>query len=103
MKKFQRLVNFPKANRAVRAPVFIMLVAASAVTFWFASAPKALATDCMVCHKRTQTLTLTCGSLAWRRHKDHGDPDGACGATTANSFVTPERPAPSHPTLSQSN
>jgi hypothetical protein len=41
--------------------------------------------DCTVCHKRRQTLSnLPCQSLAYRRHRDHGDTDGACPPTTGS-------------------
>ena len=33
---------------------------------------------CSVCHKHTVTLSLTCGSLEYRRHLDHGDTVGTC-------------------------
>jgi hypothetical protein len=38
---------------------------------------------CNVCHLGTTTLPLTCNSLDWRRHIDHGDPMGACPSTGA--------------------
>ena len=97
MKKLNRFVNSPLANYAVRTSFAIALVATSAVTLWFATAPEARATTCQVCHKNAVTLTLTCGSLQWRRHIDHGDPMHACGATTSDNFLRPERPAPNEP------
>lgn len=82
MKKLQSIVNSPLRNQAVRTPVLILLTAASAVMVWFSAAPTGRADPtCTVCHKRTQTLVLICGSLDYRRHKDHGDPDGPCAAT----------------------
>jgi sugar lactone lactonase YvrE len=38
--------------------------------------------NCTICHKGVQTLTLPCGSLEYRRHKDHGDTDGPCTGTS---------------------
>lgn len=36
---------------------------------------------CIVCHKKTTTLTLGCNSLDYLSHKDHKDPDGPCSAS----------------------
>jgi len=44
----------------------------------FVLATPAPSGDCTVCHKRTQTLVLTCDSLDFQRHLDHGDTVGAC-------------------------
>jgi hypothetical protein len=44
--------------------------------------------DCTVCHKRTQTLTLPCNSMEYRRHLDHGDTLGACPPSTKPSDQT---------------
>ena len=35
-------------------------------------------TNCQVCHKNRQTIELPCNSVALRRHRAHGDYDGAC-------------------------
>lgn len=86
MKKLQDFANPLTDKPSVRTPVVITIAVALAVAFWFATSPNGLAdpsTDCTVCHKRTLTLTLTCGSVEYRRHKDHGDPDGACPASSS--------------------
>lgn len=75
------------------------IFAALAVSFWVATTPSAGASpvgarrvieaeegdgstsQCTICHKRRQTLTLTCNSLDYRRHIDHGDTIGACNVT----------------------
>jgi hypothetical protein len=61
-----------------RLSVSLLLVALSGTIFWFAVVPRARADTCIVCHKLTTTLYLTCDSLDYLRHKDHGDPDGPC-------------------------
>ena len=35
---------------------------------------------CAICHQGVLTLAPSCNSLEYRRHKDHGDSDGACAA-----------------------
>lgn len=37
---------------------------------------------CCVCHKGAVTLALSCSSLEYRRHIDHGDTVGTCQGTT---------------------
>jgi hypothetical protein len=37
---------------------------------------------CTVCHKRTLTLLLVCGSPEYQRHLDHGDTLGTCQGAT---------------------
>ena len=65
--------------------VGIMLAMASAITFWFATAPKASAgSNVQLCHKNTLTITVEFGSLDYRRHIDHGDTNGACVTPTGN-------------------
>lgn len=77
----QKLKSFVSA---IRIPVLIMLAAASIATFWFAAAPRSFAdsTTCTICHKRATTLVVTCGSIDYQRHKDHGDTDGPCPASS---------------------
>jgi hypothetical protein len=59
-----------------------LIVAILAGVFWFSTTSTARAgSSCTLCHKRTQTITVICGSLDYRRHLDHGDTSGACSAT----------------------
>jgi hypothetical protein len=62
----------------------IVFATALATAFWFATAPKASAGDCTLCHKNTTTITVVCGSLDYRRHIDHGDTIGACVTPSGN-------------------
>lgn len=55
-------------------------LAAFALAFLAANSGQADNT-CIVCHKKTTTLTLGCNSIDYRSHKDHKDPDGACSAS----------------------
>jgi hypothetical protein len=91
------MINFSLKKHSVRTPLALFLVVASTVTFWFATAPEARATTVQLCHKKTQTISVIFGSLTWRRHKDHGDPDGPCSTTTAAHFLKPARPAGRQP------
>jgi hypothetical protein len=82
MKKLRDIIN---RSRSISTSVGIMLATALAVSFWFATAPKASAgTNCTLCHKNTLTITVVCGSLDYRRHIDHGDTIGACVTPTGN-------------------
>jgi hypothetical protein len=71
-------------NRLLSTSITAALALVLSVAFWFASAPKASAADCTLCHKRTLTITVECGSLDYRRHIDHGDTVGACVTPTGN-------------------
>ena len=82
MNKIQ--ARFKLGSTNVRTSISVALLAAAAAALWFsASSPGLADNNCTVCHKGTQTLVLTCNSLEYRRHKDHGDPDGACAATSS--------------------
>jgi hypothetical protein len=59
----------------------ITLATVSAAAFWFVSSPRVSGADCTLCHKRTLTITVVCGSDDYRRHIDHGDTIGACSIT----------------------
>ena len=62
--------------------VGIMLAIASAITFWFATAPKASAGNTVtLCHKLTTDIAVEFGSIDYRRHIDHGDTQGSCNPT----------------------
>src|ERR1700759_572614 len=97
MKQFLEFTGSTRKNVIIRTPVFLLLANASAVSLWFALAPRAVAAPpmmlCPVCHKHIATLMLPCGSAAIRRHLDHGDPAAACGATSSNTFLDPVKPA----------
>lgn len=76
---------------SLRKTVAFLLLASSALTFWFSATAYSAAIkggvpfeDCPVCHKNATTLILTCNSLDYRRHKDHGDPDGECPPSTSS-------------------
>lgn len=75
-----------KAPRnALRLSLWMAATAMLAGTFWFTSSPTSFADNaCTVCHKNATTLNPPCNSLDYRRHKDHGDPDGACANTTGS-------------------
>jgi hypothetical protein len=85
MQNLQRFFRSSMGSRTVRTPVSILLFIAATVTFYFVWASAGRADDtnnvCMVCHLRKQTLTLTCNSIDYLRHKDHKDPDGPCSAS----------------------
>jgi hypothetical protein len=69
-------------QNALRFSLWTIATAMLAGAFWFAASPSGFAGNtCMVCHKNATTLTLPCNSLDYRRHKDHGDPDGMCAGT----------------------
>jgi hypothetical protein len=72
--------------RSLTASVAGLLVAILSATFWIVSAAAGGSpTDCTVCHKRTQTITLGCNTLEYRRHLDHGDAMGACAVTPTDN------------------
>jgi hypothetical protein len=64
--------------------VWTLITAVMSGVFWFVTATTSLGATCTVCHKNVQTLNLPCNSLEYRRHKDHGDPDGACSTTNGS-------------------
>jgi hypothetical protein len=87
-----KFVNFtPRSLRTavVRIPIVSALIIAAVVSLWFVTARPALALNVQVCHKRVDTITVVFGSLDYRRHKDHGDTDGPCAATTSRAFLKP--------------
>ena len=59
MKKLRNIIN---RSSLVSTAAGVMLATALAITFWFATAPKASAGDCVLCHKHTLTITVVCGS-----------------------------------------
>ena len=77
----KKVLNALHHNSLLSTSLIAVLATVSAVAFWFATAPKASAADCTLCHKRTLTITVECGSLDYRRHIDHGDTVGACQVT----------------------
>jgi hypothetical protein len=81
MKKLREIIN---RSGSISTSAGIILATALATSFWFATAPKASAADCTICHKRTSTLVVECGSIDYRRHIDHGDTNGACVTPTGN-------------------
>jgi hypothetical protein len=104
MKKLHRFTVSTPNRLMIRTPVLLLLVAASAISIWFAIVSTGMAAPpmmCTVCHKHVATLSLPCGGIAYRRHKDHGDPDGACGATTSNTFLDPLKPSRTQPNQPQ--
>lgn len=88
MKTAPKFATLAAANNLVRMPIALTLIIASVVTLWFATAPRAEAAIVQICHKKVLTLNVVLNSLDYRRHKDHGDTDGACGATTSNQFLS---------------
>jgi hypothetical protein len=90
MKTLHRFTNNPFAAHATRLPAIVALGAMLATVFWFCSAPEGIAGGCTVCHKRTESITLDCNSLEYRRHIDHGDPTGSC----PSSLVAKDKKAP---------
>lgn len=85
MRKFFRLLNEASVLQRLRVFVGIVLLGAAAPMFCFAvdsGTTEDPATLCPVCHKGSLTLTPLCNTLDYRRHKDHGDPDGACAGST---------------------
>ena len=82
MKKLRNIIN---RSSSLSTSAGVILATALAVTFWFATAPKASAGDnCTLCHKNTLTINVECGSLEFRRHVDHGDTPGACVTPSGN-------------------
>ena len=70
---------------AIRIWLIAVLFTGSLAMFLFSAiAQTANDNTCIVCHKTFTTLTLTCNSIDYRRHKDHGDPDGACAASSGS-------------------
>jgi len=78
-------------SRYVRLPLCASLIVASVVALWLATAPRAEAVTVQICHKKVLTVSVIFGSLDYRRHKDHGDTDGACGMTTPNAVFSPNK------------
>jgi hypothetical protein len=78
MKKFLVVAR----TSPLSTPISFLVATILAAGFWFTTA-RGVAGEpgCAVCHKRTTTLTFPCNSLEYRRHLDHGDPNGACGVT----------------------
>lgn len=79
------LRNVIKHHRSLSTSVAAIMATVLAVAFWFATSPRALAANCTICHKRTSTLTVVCGSPDQARHLDHGDTNGACGVTPSGN------------------
>jgi hypothetical protein len=77
------VLHFARLSGARRLRFLLVAVTltGSVALFWFSASADDVDNVCIVCHKHTTTLTLTCNSLDYRRHKDHGDPDGACSAS----------------------
>ncbi|HEX8279892.1 MAG TPA: hypothetical protein VF551_00830 [Chthoniobacterales bacterium] len=71
-----------EATRLAR-PLALLVLGSLSVAFWVAATPSGLAQGggCTVCHKRTTPITLSCTSLEYRRHVDHGDTLGPCEVT----------------------
>src|SRR5437762_2431850 len=64
----------PLQRRRLGTPTLFFLAAILGVVFWsFVSSVGFAGSSCMVCHKRTTTLTLLCSSLEYQRHLAHGD------------------------------
>ncbi len=80
MKNFPTFVHsfFAKQTFAKRLSIVLALALAAGFCAFSASVGRADDNQCVVCHKRMQTLTLACNSLEYRRHIDHGDPMMAC-------------------------
>jgi hypothetical protein len=86
MKKIEDLGDLPSGKPAVRTTIWVIMAVTLAGVFWFATTPNGFAVNsCTVCHKGTQTITVPCNSLDYRRHKDHGDPDGPCPGSTGGT------------------
>ena len=77
----KRLHDFVNRSSAISTSAGLLMTAILAIAFWFVTAPRASATDCTLCHKRTLTITVVCGSLDYQRHIGHGDTIGACSAS----------------------
>jgi hypothetical protein len=69
-----------KLRLSLCCALFTGALAAFAFAFMTAQSGNADNT-CVVCHKKTTTLTLGCNSIDYRSHKDHKDPDGPCSAS----------------------
>ncbi|MDQ6623442.1 MAG: hypothetical protein M3Y86_08155 [Verrucomicrobiota bacterium] len=81
----KKLVTFATRVRTVTAPVGCLIAVILAVGFWFSTGATQAQTQCVLCHKKTLTLTLECGSLAYRGHLGHGDTMGPCAVTPADN------------------
>ena len=91
MPKFVNITSRSLRHNVVRVPIVFALIVASVVSLWFATARQAEAATVPICHKRTETIMVVFGGLDYRRHKDHGDTDGACASTTMSAFLSPKR------------
>ena len=82
MKKL-RALHTVLGKQTIQVSAVAVLATVLGGAFWVVTATTALAGPplCDVCHKRTVTQSYPCNSLEYRRHLDHGDPMGACGAT----------------------
>jgi len=78
-------------SRYVRLPLCASLIMASVVTLWLATARRAEAAFVQICQKKFLTVSVIFGSLDYRRHKDHGDTDGACSPTATNAVFSPNK------------
>lgn len=80
MKNLPDFVRSLLANQSSikRLSFVLALILGAGFCAFSTSVSRADENDCVVCHKRTQTLTLACNSLEYRRHIDHGDPMMAC-------------------------
>ena len=67
-------------RRAVQAVLFASATVLAVLTV-LPPQIEAQSNQCTVCHKRRDTLVLTCGSPEYIRHKDHGDTDGPCSVS----------------------
>jgi hypothetical protein len=97
MKTPQSLVSPSNGVSGFPTVVWILITAMLAGVFWLVTTTSSMGATCTVCHKNVQTLSFPCNSLDYKRHKDHGDPDGACSGTTgskpSDSKLSKEKPS----------
>ena len=85
------------AKQLAKASALFFAPLSLGLCFWLITGSAGLADNtCTVCHKRTLTIMVPCNSLDYRRHKDHGDPDGACAASRTNRKSDTERGKGAH-------
>jgi hypothetical protein len=82
MKKLRHAIQH---NTLLSTSAAVTLATVLAAGFWFATTPRAFAANCTLCHKRTLTISVVCGSDDYRRHTDHGDTVGACNVTQSSN------------------
>ncbi|MDQ6861968.1 MAG: hypothetical protein M3032_12540 [Verrucomicrobiota bacterium] len=94
---------FARRSFSLSTPVLSGAAVVLGFAFWFVSLSTAAPGPCVVCHKRSQTVTVPCNSIQYVGHKGHGDPDGACSSSTIGDDVGRQITAPNAKALDSSS